>query len=208
MVLKDFLCELNDEPLHEGMAFLIDQHYEAPADQHLACRFRGAGFIIVGETNTPELGGLPTTESLAYGPTRNPWDLTRTPGGSSGGSAAAVAAGIVAVGHANDAGGSIRNPAARCGLVGLKPSRGRVSLGPLYGDVMAGIAAELAVMRTVRDAAGVLDAVAGYEPGDPYVAPAPARPHLDEVEGDTGPLQVSVWTGVPGDFGTLHREAE
>ena len=208
MVLKDLICELGGEQFHEGMAYLAAQNYEAPEDQHLARRFREAGFIIVAKSNTAELGGLPTTEPLLYGPTRNPWDRSRTPAGSSGGSAAAVASGMVAVGHANDAGGSIRGPAARCGLVGLKPSRGRVSEGPLYGDLWGGLVAELAVTRTVRDTAGVLDIAAGYEPGDPYVAPTVTRPYVDEVGRDPGPLRVAVWMGVPGDYGSLHPEAQ
>lgn len=172
MVLKDLICELEDEPFHEGMAYLRDLDYRAPADQGLARRFKQAGFVVVGKSNTPELGGIPTTEPLSHGPTRNPWDRGRTPGGSSGGSAAAVATGMVAVGHANDAGGSIRNPAARCGLVGLKPSRGRISQGPLYGDVFGGVVAELAVTRTVRDSAALLDVLSAPFPGDPIVARA------------------------------------
>jgi amidase len=200
MVLKDLMCELGGEPFHEGMAYLRDIDYVAPADQTLAQRFRRAGFVIVGQTNTSELGGMPTTEPLLYGPTHNPWLAGHTPGGSSGGSAAAVASRMVAVAHANDAGGSIRTPAARCGLVGLKPSRGRVPLGPLYGDVFGGVVAELCVTRTVRDTAGVLAAVSGPEVGDPYGAPyGGPRP--------TGPLRVGVWPGVPGGFGALHPEA-
>lgn len=200
MVLKDLMCELGGEPFHEGMAYLRDVDYIAPADQALARRFKEAGFVIVGKTNTSELGGMPTTEPLVYGPTHNPWKPGHTPGGSSGGSAAAVASGMVAVGHANDAGGSIRTPAARCGLVGLKPSRGRVSVGPLYGDLFGGVIAELAVTRTVRDAAGVLEAVGGAEIGDPY-----ATPELEPVEGR--PLRIGVWAGVPGSLGELTPEA-
>lgn len=201
MVLKDLMCELGGEPFHEGMAYLRDLDYVAPADQALAARFEDAGFVIVGKTNTSELGGMPTAEPLVYGPTHNPWLPGHSPGGSSGGSAAAVASKMVAVGHANDAGGSIRTPAARCGLVGLKPSRARVPVGPLYGDLFCGVVAELAVTRTVRDTAAVLAAVAGPEPGDPYaVHPAPARP--------ARPLRVAVWTGVPGELGSLTPEAE
>lgn len=202
MVLKDLMCEMEGEPFHEGMAFLHDLDYVAPADQTLLRRYRAAGFVIVGKTNTPELGGLPTTEPLLYGPTHNPWMPGHTPGGSSGGSAAAVASKMVAVGHANDAGGSIRIPAARCGLVGLKPTRGRVPVGPLYGDLFGGVVCELAVTRTVRDAAGVLAAVAGPDVGDPYgVVEAAPKP-------DSGrPLRVGVWRGVPGRFGELTPEA-
>ncbi len=200
MVLKDFACELGSEPLYEGMRYLADLYYHAPADQTLARRFKEAGFVIVGKTNTSELGGMPTTEPLLYGPTHNPWLPGHTPSGSSGGSAAAVASRMVAVGHANDAGGSIRSPAARCGLVGLKPSRGRVPLGPLYGDAFASMVAELAVTRTVRDTAGLLDAVSGPETGDPF-AVHPSDGAIPR------PLRIGVWSGVPGGFGALSPEA-
>ncbi len=148
--------------------------------------------MIIGKTNTPEFGLLPTTESQAYGPARNPWDLERSPGGSSGGSAAAVAAGMVPVAHAGDGGGSIRIPASACGLVGLKPTRGRVSLGPLEGEAWAGMVVRHAVTRTVRDTAAVLDAIAGPMPGDPYAAAPPARPFLDEAGDDPGRLRIGV----------------
>src|SRR2546421_3221861 len=143
MLLKDLECHSAGDPFHEGMAFLKRLGWTESQDTFLAAKFREAGFVFVGKTNTPELGILPTTEPAAYGPTRNPWDLERSPGGSSGGSAAAVAAGLVPVAHANDGGGSIRNPAAYCGLVGLKPSRARVPLGPLYGDAFGGLVCEL-----------------------------------------------------------------
>lgn len=207
MVLKDFAQELAEEPLHEGMQYLRDLDYRPPATTELTRRFEAAGLVICGKTNTPELGGTPTTEPLAYGPTANPWDLTRTAGGSSGGSAACVAAGIVPVGHANDAGGSIRNPAARCGLVGLKPTRARVPLGPLYGDVFAGVVSELVVTRSVRDTAGILDAVHGPEIGDPYSAPPRERPYVDELTGDVKPLRIGVWTGIPGGRSELTADA-
>lgn len=148
--------------------------------------------MVVGRTSTPELGILPTTEPVAYGPTRNPWDTAHSSGGSSGGSAVAVASGMVPVGHASDGGGSIRIPASECGLVGLKPSRARVSLGPEWGDVMGGLVCELAVTRTVRDTAAVLDAVAGPAPGDPYAAPTPARPYAEEVGADPGRLRIGM----------------
>src|SRR5438876_3242693 len=138
LLLKDLSCHSAGDPFHEGMGFLKRQHWTEDHDTFLARKFREAGFVFVGRTNTPELGILPTTEPAAYGPTHNPWDLERSPGGSSGGSAAAVAAGLVAVAHASDGGGSIRIPAAPCGLVGLKPSRGRVALGPGFGDVRSG----------------------------------------------------------------------
>jgi amidase len=192
IVLKDLMCSMAGEPIHEGMRVLKEAHYVAEHDQELAARFRAAGFVVVGRTNTPELGIVPTTEPAAYGPTRNPWDTTRSTGGSSGGSAAAVASGMVSVGHAGDGGGSIRIPASECGLVGLKPSRARVPSGPEWGDVFAGLVCELAVTRTVRDTAAVLDAVAGPAPGDPYAAPTPTRPFVDEVGADPGRLRIGV----------------
>ena len=123
IVLKDLMCSLAGEQIHEGMRVLKEARYVADRDQELARRLRAAGFVVVGRTNTPELGIVPTTEPVAYGPTRNPWDTDRSTGGSSGGSAAAVASGMVPIGHAGDGGGSIRIPASECGLVGLKPSR-------------------------------------------------------------------------------------
>src|SRR5437660_2660537 len=198
LLLKDLSCHSAGDPFHEGMGFLKRKQWTEDHDTFLARKFREAGFVFVGKTNTPELGILPTTEPLAYGPARNPWDTARSPGGSSGGSAAAVAAGIVAVAHANDGGGSIRIPASHCGLVGLKPSRGRVSLGAAFGDVMSGLVCEHVVCRSVRDSAGVLDAVCGEMPGDPYVAPARARPYVEELGADSGRLRVALMTEPPG----------
>jgi amidase len=198
MLVKDFICEVANASFHEGMQFLRDLDYQAPADQELVVRCDRAGLLILGKSNTPELGAMPTTEPLAHGATRNPWDTTRSPGGSSGGSAAAVAAGMVPIGHANDGGGSNRIPAAWCGVVGLKPSRGRVPQGPLYGELMGGIVAELAVTRTVRDTAAFLDVVAGPEAGDPYAAPQPERPFSEEPQRHPGALRIGVWDGVPG----------
>jgi amidase len=161
---------------------------------------------VIGKTNLDEFAMGSSTENSAFGPTRNPHDITRVPGGSSGGSAAAVAAGIVAAAHANDGGGSIRIPASHCGLVGLKPSRGRVSLAPDFGDVMGGLVTELAVTRTVRDAAGILDAVHGPAPGDPYAAPAPARAYVEEVGADPGRLRIGLMTTPPGGQFETHPE--
>ena len=147
--------------------------YVAPADAFLVRRLRDAGFVIVGKTTLPENGILPTTESRRFGPTANPWARDRTPGGSSGGSAAAVAAGMVPIAHGNDGGGSIRIPAACCGLVGLKPARGRVSLGPDAGHAF--LVTDGVLTRTVADTAAALDVLAGYEPGDAtWAAPPPA----------------------------------
>ncbi|HET6795172.1 MAG TPA: amidase family protein [Acidimicrobiales bacterium] len=202
ILLKDLVCYAAGEPVHEGMRLLKEVGYVATVDQDLYRRFRAAGFVVVGRTNTPELGILPTTEPLAYGPTRNPWDTSRSTGGSSGGSAAAVASGMVPIAHANDGGGSIRIPASECGPVGLKPSRARVSLGPEWGDVFGGLVCELAVTRTVRDTAAVLDAVAGPSTGEPYVAPPPRRPYVEEVGSAPGRLRVGVMTAAPGGMPT------
>ena len=159
-------------------------------DSFLVRRLRDAGFVIVGKTALPEMGILPTTESRRNGPTRNPWDLDRTPGGSSGGSAAAVAAGMVPIAHGNDGGGSIRIPAACCGLVGLKPARGRVSVGPESGESF--LVCDHVLTRDVADSAAVLDVLAGYEPGDATWAPPPARPYADAASGEPGRLHIGL----------------
>lgn len=195
-VLKDLAVEYAGVRFTEGSRFLRD--HVSTHDQELVVRLRRAGLVVVGKTNTCEFGMRPSCEPVLFGPTRNPWDPTRTPGGSSGGSAAAVAAGMVPMGHANDAGGSIRFPASCCGLFGLKPTRGRLPLGPEYGDVMSGLAVEHAVTRSVRDSAALLDATAGADLGDPYPAPPPARPFLAEVGADPGRLRVAFH---PGPFG-------
>jgi amidase len=163
------------------MRALKEADFRAPVDSYLAERFRAAGFVVIGKTNVPELGILPTTEPEAYGQSRNPWNTDHTPGGSSGGSGAAVASGMVPAAHANDGGGSIRIPASVNGLVGLKPTRQRTTEGPLIGDNMGGLTVELALTHTVRDTAAILDAVHGAAPGDPYVAPPPTGPYLDEM---------------------------
>lgn len=197
-VLKDLDGTAGGLPLHMGTRVLRDHGYLAPADDTLMERFRAAGLVVIGKTNTPELGLIPSTEPEATGPTHNPWDLGRTAGGSSGGSAAAVAAEIVPMGHAGDGGGSIRIPASACGLVGLKPSRGRVSVGPALGEAWAGLVARLAVTRSVRDTAAILDAVAGKGVGDPSWAPPPARPYAEEVGADPGSLRIG-WVSEPPD---------
>jgi amidase len=194
-LLKDLGAAFAGQPLHLGMNYLKERGFRAPVDTFLAQRFRAAGLVTLGKTNAPELGILPTTEPRAYGPTRNPWDTGRSAGGSSGGSAAAVASGMVSIAHANDGGGSIRIPASNCGLVGLKPSRQRTSEGPLVGDFMSGLTAELCVSRSVRDTAALLEAVHGPAPGDPYVAPPPLRPYTAEVGADPGRLRIALWTG-------------
>ncbi|MFI5053504.1 MAG: amidase [Acidimicrobiia bacterium] len=201
IVVKDLDGSLAGEPLHFGNRLLRDLGHLGDHDSYLFAKLRAAGFVILGKTNTPEFGLLPTTEPLAYGPTRNPWDRDRSAGGSSGGSAAAVASGMVPVGHAGDGGGSIRTPASACGLVGLKPTRGRVSLGPAEGEVWAGLVVRHALTRSVRDSAAVLDVISGAMPGDPYAAEAPARPFVDEVGADPGRLRIGVRsTTVPGEL--------
>ncbi len=192
MVVKDLGCVMRGEPNHMGTRALKAVDYRSPVDSALYRRFRAAGFVAIGRANTPEMGSTITTEPLAYGPARNPWNLDHSTGGSSGGSAAAVAAGIVAVGHANDGGGSIRVPASECALVGLKPSRGRVSTAPLVGESWAGATVDGCVTRSVRDTAAVLDAISGYEAGDPYMAPPFARPLASEVGVDPGRLRIGV----------------
>ncbi len=203
-LVKDLGCTIAGEPHHQGCRGLKDAGYTAPHDSFLYRRFRSLGLIALGRTNTPEFGSTVTTEPVAYGPTRNPWNLEHSTGGSSGGSAAAVAAGLVPVAHANDGGGSIRIPASECGLVGLKPTRGRVSQGPDIGEGWAGATIDGVVTRSVRDSAAILDGIAGPEPGDPYFAAPPSRPFAAEVGTDPGSLRVGLAPTVPD--GTTHAE--
>jgi amidase len=203
-LLKDAVTHFAGDPEHFGMRALQAAGHTAAADTWLAQRFRAAGFVTLGRTNVPEMATTITTEPLACGATHNPWDTTRSPGGSSGGSAAAVASGMVPVAHGNDMGGSIRVPAAHCGLVGLKPSRARTTLGPDHGELWGPMTHEHVLTRSVRDTAAVLDAIAGPGVGDPYVAPPPARPFLDEVGADPGRLRVGYRTHTP--TGDSHTE--
>jgi amidase len=189
-LLKDFAAEWEGVPFVEGSWLPGD--YVSPFDQELVIRYREAGLVMCGKTNTPEFAAGPTTEPQRFGPTRNPWDLERTPGGSSGGSAAAVASGMVPLAHGNDAGGSIRQPAACCGLFGLKPTRGRNPLGPRYGDIGSGVVAEHVLSRSVRDSAAALDASAQGGLGEPYLIPPPLRPYIDEVEAEPPRLRVAL----------------
>ncbi len=182
MLLKDLGAPCAGAPLTCGMRFLRDAGWREPEDSYFTARLRAAGFCFVGRSSSPELGLLPTTEPEAYGPTHNPWSLAHSPGGSSGGSAAAVAAGLVPVAHASDGGGSIRIPASACALVGLKPTRARSSFGPGVGERWAGLSCEHVLTRSVRDAAAILDVVAGPMPGDPYFAPPPERPFASFLE--------------------------
>jgi amidase len=175
-------------------------------DAFLVRRLRDAGFVIVGKTKLPEMGILPTTEPRRFGPTHNPWSPDRTPGGSSGGSAAAVAAGMVPIAHGNDGGGSIRIPAACCGLVGLKPARGRVSLGPEIGDSF--LVSEGVLTRTVADTTAALDVLAGYEPGDTTWAPPPRAPYQELVGRERRRLRVGLATNPPLEGATVEPECE
>jgi amidase len=195
-LLKDLGAELAGTPFCEGTDFAGD--YRSSITQELTARFQRAGLVVCGKTNTPEFGILPTTEPRRFGPSRNPWDTGHSTGGSSGGSAAAVASGMVPVAHANDGGGSIRIPASCCGLVGLKPTRARVSLAPQYGDLMGGLVAEHVLTRSVRDTAAILDATAGPVPGDPYWAPPLRGPSFAAAVGrGSTPLRIAVMTASP-----------
>jgi amidase len=172
-------------------------------DSAVSRRLSAAGFTVLGKTNTPEFGTIPVTESDLNGICRNPWDPSRTPGGSSGGAAAALAAGLCALSDGSDGGGSIRIPASCCGVFGFKPSRGRVSQAP-YASV-DGLGTSGPITRTVADAAALLDVLAGYEPGDPWWAPPPDRPFLAEPWGPPGRLRVG-WTAAPPQPAQVHED--
>ncbi|HWH33677.1 MAG TPA: amidase [Egibacteraceae bacterium] len=178
-----------------------------PFDAEHVRRLREAGFVFLGKTNVPEFGTVAQTEPELFGPARNPWDTSRTPGGSSGGAAAALAAGMVPVADGSDGGGSTRIPAAACGVFGLKPARGRVSNGPLFGDLYFGLVTPGPLTRTVADAAAMLDVMAGYAPGDPNWAPPPPRPFLDEARREPGCLRIGMLTESPLAHRTVGAEA-
>ncbi|MFP6579512.1 MAG: amidase family protein [Myxococcota bacterium] len=201
-LMKDLGGEEAGAPYHMGMRCLKEAGWTESVDSFYARRARAAGLVSLGRTNTPEIGLYPVTEPEAYGPTRNPWNLDHSPGGSSGGSSAAVAAGLVPAAHASDGGGSIRLPASMAGLVGLKPSRGRVSFGPGGGERWAGLSAQFCVTRSVRDAAGLLDVFAGYEVGDPYTAPAGPPSYAGVLGSDPGKLRVGLLPAATGDLET------
>jgi amidase len=193
MLLKDACAQFQGTRYCLGTKVLRDLDYRSPHTTELVRRFQRAGFVFLGKTNVPEMSGGVTTEPDAFGPTRNPWDLTRTSGGSSGGSAAAVASGMVAVAHGSDAGGSLRYPAACCGVVTLKPSRGRVP-----STTPTGVAdtqrwwAEFVLARSVRDIAGVLDAVHGPDERTSSAAPQPSRPYADDLRAPAQPLRIGM----------------
>lgn len=189
-LLKDLYAAEAGKPLSNGSKAYKAADYISTEDTTLVARYKAAGLISIGRGNSPEFGSVPVTEPEAWGPTHNPWDLTRTPGGSSGGSASAVAAGIVPIAHASDGGGSIRIPAACCGLVGLKVSQGRISMGPYRDESNLGV--EHCVSRTVRDSARLLDATHGPGIGDVIIAPTPRRPFIEEVGADPGRLRIGM----------------
>jgi amidase len=189
-LLKDLYAAEAGKPLSNGSKAYKAADYISSEDTTLVSRYKASGLISIGRSNSPEFGSVPVTEPEAWGPTRNPWDLSRTPGGSSGGSAAAVAAGIVPIAHASDGGGSIRIPAACCGLVGLKVSQGRISMGPYRDESNLGV--EHCVSRSVRDSARLLDATHGPGIGDVIIAPTPRRPFIDEVGADPGRLRIGL----------------
>src|SRR5512147_1617221 len=192
LLLKDLGASLAGVRTTRGSRFFADAPPPAADSEHVA-RLKRAGFVIFGRTNTCELGLSLTCEPQLHGPTRSPWDTSRISGGSSGGAAAAVGARMLPIAHASDGFGSIRAPAACCGLVGLKPTRGRNTMAPYLGEGIAGCSTEHAVSLTVRDSAALLDATCGPGPGDPYIAPPPAGPYVKEVGARSGKLRIA-WT--------------
>jgi len=191
-LLKDLVAEVAGVPLTCGSRYFAD--YVPTADSELVRRYKAAGLVIVGKTNTPELGIMGVTEPELHGPCRNPYDADRTPGGSSGGSAAAVAARMVPMAHGGDGGGSLRIPASACGLVGLKPTRGRTPFGPNSGEKWSGYVCQHGLARSVRDTAGLLDATHGPELGAAYQVLPPERPFVEEVGRDPGRLRIAFTT--------------
>jgi len=188
-LLKDLLTSYAGVPLSMGCKAY--RNYIPSRDSELMKRYKATGVTILGKTNTPEFGLMAVTEPELHGPTRNPWNLDHTPGGSSGGSAAAVASGMVPFASGGDGGGSLRIPASCCALFGLKPSRGRNPTGPEYGEIWQGASVEHVITRTVRDSAAMLDAVRGADPGAPYIIPDPERPYLEEVGREPGILRIA-----------------
>lgn len=203
-LLKDLEMDWEGTPMRSGSVAYRD--HVSTRDSEVVKRFKAAGLVFFGKTNTPEFGLTPYTEAKLYGPARNPWNLNHSTGGSSGGSAAAVAAGIVPAATATDGGGSIRIPASCCGLFGLKPSRGRVTLGPRFGEAWGGAVAGLVVSRSVRDSAGLLDAIAGPGVGEPYYLPEPERPFAEEASREPGRLRIAFSTQHPYPNQQIHPE--
>ncbi|MFF1696254.1 amidase [Streptomyces sp. NPDC058257] len=205
-LIKDIAVAMAGKRMELGSRLAVGN--VSGADSSLMVRFRRAGLVTFGRTTTPEMAYSNTTEPVLYGATRNPWDLTRSAGGSSGGAGAAVAAGVVPIAHATDAAGSIRIPAAYNGLFGLKPTRGRVSVGPYFDEVFNGLAVHGSVSRTVRDSAALLDQIRGPEPGDPYFAQEPSRSYAEEVTRHPGSLRIGVLTHAWGGHRTTAPVAD
>jgi amidase len=204
-LLKDLLTSYAGVPLTMGSKACRD--YIPARDSEQMKRYKATGIVILGKTNTPEFGLMGITEPELHGATRNPWNLNLTPGGSSGGSAAAVASGMVPFASGGDGGGSIRIPASYCGLFGMKPSRGRNPSGPEYGEIWQGAAVEHVLTRSVRDSAAMLDAVNGPDAGAPYVIPMPERPYLEETTREPGPLKIAFTKKSPLDAG-VHPDCQ
>jgi amidase len=202
-LIKDLMTAYAGEPMRCGSRLLVD--FVPAADEEITRRYKAAGLVIFGKTNTPEFGLTNVTEPELFGPTRNPWNLERTPGGSSGGSAAAVASRIVPAANGSDAGGSIRTPASNCGLVGLKVTRGRIPFGPAGPDPWWGFDSENCLTRSIRDSAALLDATAGYYPQHLSRLPEPERPYLEETAREPGRLRVA-FSYDPGLGRELHPE--
>jgi amidase len=194
-LLKDLMAAYAGVTLSNGCKAL--RNHIPDYDSELVKRFKHAGVTILGKTNTPEFGLVAYTEPELHGPTRNPWNTGHTPGGSSGGSAAAVASGMVPLASGGDGGGSIRIPSSCCGLFGLKPTRGRTPTGPDYGELWEGAAIEHVITRSVRDSAAMLDATCGPDTGAPYIIQQPERPYMDEVEREPGKLRIAFNTRSP-----------
>jgi len=202
-LVKDLMSTIAGVPTSNGNRFWKD--IPATTDSEMVRRWKKAGVLILGKTNTPEFGLTPYTESLTLGPARNPWDPARSPGGSSGGSGAAVAARIVPIASGGDGGGSIRIPASACGIFGVKPTRGRTPTGPVIGEAWRGFVVEHVLTRSVRDSAAMLDATQGEDLGAPYCAPPRARPFLQEVSAPPGKLRIA-FTGKPMLGRNVHPE--
>ncbi len=205
-ILKDLWTSSANEPMHLGNKALKEMNYISPVESDLARRYREAGFIVVGRSNTPEFGLVGTTEPESYGPSRNPWNTDYGTGGSSGGAAAAVASGMVPSANASDGGGSIRIPAAMCGLVGLKPSRGRVPMGPMQEEW--GLSIQHVVCHSMRDAASILDATAIPTMGDGLVAPRYGQLYIDQVGAAPGKLRIGLWNESPREDLDIHPDCQ
>jgi amidase len=204
-LMKDIGGDEAGQPYHAGMSFLKEAGWTAPCDSHFTEQIKRAGLISLGRTATPELAILPTGETRAYGNPRNPWNLDHSPGGSSSGTAAAIAAGIVPMAHGSDGGGSIRIPASSCGVVGLKPTRGRCSFAPGGGERWSGLSCEFALTISIRDTATLLDCVAGTAPGDPYTAPLPLRSFAEQAAAAPGRLRIGFMRDTPREI-EIHPE--